>query len=276
MKLLGIIGDPVDHSLSPWMQNAALRQRRLSALYLAFQVTPRSLGNFLKKIRRWPVAGLNVTIPLKEKIIPYLDAIDRNARRIGAVNTIIRRGRRLIGTNTDAAGYLRSLQEETDFRPRGKKVLILGAGGAARAVFVALADAGVRTILVANRTPIRATRLIRSLRKSFPLLKTGSIPLRTKDLRAVFPSVDLLVNATSAGLPGSRLRGIPLKSLKKGGTVSDLVPSQTPFLQEARSLRLRTHGGLGMLLHQGALSFKQWTGRAPNLKTMRRSLESLG
>lgn len=261
MKFIGIIGDPIEHSLSPAMQNAAFRRANLPFVYLPFRVRPGELKSFLEKAR-WKMVGLNVTIPHKETIVRHLDRISPEARAIGAVNTVVIRGGRLLGYNTDGKGYLQSLKNETGFNPKGKRILIIGAGGAARALIYSLRQAGAQEIHLANRTKKR-------------VLQIPTIPLQKTAFKKILPSIDLLINATSVGLNGTRFRGLPLSSLPKGAVVSDLVyrPRMTPLLKEAKKRGFRIHTGIGMLLHQGAMSFRLWTGKNPDLEAMRKALQ---
>jgi shikimate dehydrogenase len=247
------------------MQNAALRKKKLPAVYLPFHVRPAELSSFVKWARKNKIAGLNVTIPHKESILKFLDAVSPEARAIGAVNTILRKGRKLIGHNTDGIGYLRSLREEVGFSPRGKKILVLGAGGSARALLHSFRKNGARKVYIANRTFQKGAKLAK---------KFGAVPLHLSDLSKILPEIDLVVNATSVGLKGTRFKAFPFGSLKAKAIVSDLVyrPVLTPFLREAKKRKMRTHSGLGMLLHQGAESFRIWTGKKPDLKAMRKAL----
>lgn len=265
MTIIAIIGDPIAHSLSPVMQNAVFRKMNLPYLYLPIRVTSGELSSFIKRIKndRSGITGFNVTIPHKEKVMKYLDWISPEALAIGAVNTVIFKKGRLAGYNTDARGYVRSLQEETRFTPRGKRILILGAGGAARAILYALGKAGAKKVYLSNRTLRRAMKLTRD-----------SIPLKTKELKKIFPSIDLLINATSIGLKGTRFKNLPLSLLSKRAIVSDLIyrPLMTPLLRDAKRRGLKIHPGLGMLLYQGAESFRLWTGKKPDLAVMRKAL----
>jgi shikimate dehydrogenase len=273
-QLLGIIGDPITHSASPAMHNAVLRKGGFRFFYLPFHVTPERLKTFVRDIPHLHLAGFNVTIPHKEAIVRHLSWISPEAVAIGAVNTVVVAGRRLRGYNTDAAGFLDSLRSETDFRPRGKVVMILGAGGAARAVVYSLARAGAKEIAVANRTRSRARRLAREFGRKFTRTRVVDVPFQVSLLRKMMPDIDLLVNTTSVGLRGTSFKGLSLKSLPKKSVVSDLVyrPRITPLLRAARRRGLKIHAGDGMLLHQGAAAFRLWTGREPDLKTMRMAL----
>ena len=274
LKFLGIIGDPVAHSLSPAMHNAVLRRSGFRFFYLPFHVAPDRLKGFVRDVPLLHLAGFNVTIPHKEAILKYLSWVSPEAKAIGAVNTVVVSGARLKGYNTDAPGYLRSLVEETGFRPKGKSVLVLGAGGAARAVLYALATAGVKQVLIANRTASRAKTLAGEFSRKFRRVEFAAIPLKNEALQASLPATDLLVNTTSVGLCGTAFRGLPLKHLKRTAVVSDLVykPLKTPLLRAAERRGFKIHTGDGMLLHQGALAYHLWTGRKPDLKTMKKAL----
>lgn len=253
-RVVGIFGDPIGHSISPAMQNAAFSALGLDFVYVPFHVRPAGLRKAVDAIRALDMAGVNVTIPHKEKVMRYLDEIDETAGAIGAVNTVVNRNGKLIGYNTDAIGYMRSLVEETCFSPKGKNAVILGAGGAARAVLFALLKSKVRSIVVANRTIERAKRLERE----FKGIKAASF----EDYAGYLEKADLVVNTTPLGMkPGSTLQ-FPFKRLGKNAVVSDIVynPLKTAFIRKAESLGLKAHAGLGMLVHQGARGFELWTG----------------
>ena len=275
LQITGIIGDPIAHTLSPVMHNANFRSKKLPFAYFAFHVRPAALSRFLTDVRTWKgLRGFNVTIPHKEAILKHLDGLSPEARAIGAANTVVVAGKKLLGFNTDSAGYLQSLKDETGFSPKGKTTVVLGAGGAARSVVYALAKAGAREIAVANRTRSRAKKIAQEFGKKFPKTRIVDIPFQMPLLHKIFPEIDLLVNTTSVGLKGTRFAGLPLKSLKKTSVVSDLVyrPRLTPLLESAKRHRLTLHPGLGMLLHQGALAAKLWTKKQPDLRVMKKAL----
>lgn len=274
MKLLGIIGDPISHSLSPAMHNAVLRKLGFPYFYMPFHVTKPNLQKFLKDVPRIPLAGFNVTIPHKEAVRKAVARLSPEARAIGAVNAVVVRGGKLFGHNTDASGYLNSLVESAGFRPSGKMVLVLGAGGAARAVVYALAKAGAGEIAIANRTRARARALSREFGRQFRKTRIVDVPFDASLLNRMLPDVDLLVNTTSVGMNRTSFPGLSLKALKKSAIVSDLVykPRLTPLLMAAKRRRFRIHTGDGMLLHQGAEAFHLWTGRKPDLATMKKAL----
>lgn len=272
--LLGIIGDPIGHSLSPAMHNAVLRKGGFRYLYLPFHVTPSRLKDFVRDAPSLNLAGFNVTIPHKEAVLKHLSWISPEAKAIGAANTVVVSSKRLQGYNTDAGGYLRSLIEGTGFRPRGRVALVLGAGGAARAVVYALAKSGLKEIALANRTRARARRLAREFSKKFPKTRIVDVPFDLKLVNRLLPELDLLVNTTSVGMNRTSFRGLDVRRLGKKAVVSDLVykPLVTPLLRAAKRRGLKIHTGDGMLLYQGAEAFRLWTGRKPDLRLMKKAL----
>jgi shikimate dehydrogenase len=268
---LAIIGDPVAHSVSPQMQNAALRALRLPFVYKKIHVRPRALSSFLKKRAR-TLAGFNVTLPHKEKLLTQLDWVSPQARLIGAVNTVVRRDRRLLGFNTDGDGYLDSLRIHANFSVRGKKIVILGAGGSARSLAVALAQAGANKILLANRTEAKSRRLSQNLARHFPKVRFTSSPLEGLIFQRDLQGSQLVINTTSVGLKNSTFKDFPWEKIRKKTLISDIVynPLMTPLLREARRRGHPIHTGVGMLVQQGALSFLLWTGREPDVRIMHR------
>jgi shikimate dehydrogenase len=273
-RLFGVLGDPVDHSLSPAMQNAAFAACDLPYLYLRFRVPSETLPEALAEARRLAFGGLNLTVPLKETGLRLVDEVTAEAERVGAVNTIRFENGRLYGDNTDARGFLRALAGRVELA--GAHVVVIGAGGSARAVGTALATAGCTDVTIANRTVARATDLARTLE--------GPGPLRARvvDLDALEDGIGLgdarlVVNTTSTGLGSD---AIPVRH---GATPSDCVfmdlvygTQPTPFLRAAARARRRTLDGSTMLLHQGALAFETWTGRPAPLDAMRRALVLAG
>ena len=274
--LFGVLGDPVDHSLSPAMQNAAFAAAGLPHVYLRYRVAPQALAAALDEARALGMGGLNLTIPLKEVALGLVDRLTDEAQRIGAVNTIIfeRRGDRLVGDNTDGRGFLASLRGRV--RLRGQTVVILGAGGSARAVGTALAESGCARIVVANRTPARGERLASRLADvgGAPI---ASVPLASRGLRELLAEAALVVNTTPAGLAGAPLPIDPGVTPRHCLFV-DLVYGARPsrFLARAARARRRTLDGSLMLLHQGALAFEAWTGRSAPRPAMARALRAAG
>jgi shikimate dehydrogenase len=274
---LAIIGDPVAHSVSPQMQNAVLRLLKLPFVYEKIQVRPKALKKFMKgKARK--LVGFNVTIPHKEKLLTELDWISPQARLIGAVNTVVRRGKKLLGFNTDGDGYLESLRVQAKFFPRKKKIVLLGAGGAARSIAVALAQEGAAKILIANRTSIKAHRLSQALARHFPKVGFSSSPLQGVAFERSLRDSHLVVNTTSVGLGNSSFKNFPWEKIRRSTLISDIVykPLMTPWLRQAKRHGHPIHRGEGMLVYQGALSFLLWTGHEPDIRLMYRvALKSL-
>ncbi|MBX3271336.1 MAG: shikimate dehydrogenase [Sandaracinaceae bacterium] len=263
--MLALLGHPVAHSRSPRIHTAALTALGLDASYLAFDVAPGELGAAIGGLRALGARGANVTVPHKEAVMAHLDAVEPAARAIGAVNTIVREGGRLVGANTDAPGLVRALAD-AGVDPRGARVLVVGAGGAARAAVVGLAEAGAARVTVAARRLAQAEALAASL----------ALPLDTAALDAPpTREVDLLVQATSATMDeiaGEALaRALSLESLPAHAAVFDLVyaPLETAVLRAARARGLVAVDGLGMLVWQAALAFERWLGVAPPIEVMR-------
>ena len=268
---LGIIGFPIGHSISPVFQQTALDCLGMDAVYQAWEVKPEDVGAFLQGIRSPDVLGINVTVPHKETVIPFLDQVDDWAAAAGAVNTIVNREGLLTGHNTDGTGFLRALREAGGFDPRGRRVLVLGAGGAARGVVLALIREGVGRLTIANRTVERARQLSRIAQDNG--LEAHAIALKGSDLVAASASAELIVNCTSMGMShGPDQTGTPLSAnlLSSTTLVNDLVynPTETPLLREAVLAGASTLGGIHMLVYQGAASFEMWTGRDAPVETM--------
>jgi shikimate dehydrogenase len=271
---LGVIGDPIDHSLSPILQEAAIRSSNIDAHYKRYHVKLGELKQFIEDMRSTEIRGINITIPHKENVVPFLDELSADVQNIGAVNTIDNKSGRLIGYNTDAKAYLRSLQEDVDYEVREKTITIIGAGGAARAVAYGLASAQAKHIFIVNRTEEKAQKIVANLAKNFRD-QLSALQLNNKILEGILFQSDLLINASSIGLNGSSFDSLPMEKLPSHALVSDLVynPAETPLLRDAKALGLKTHGGLGMLLYQGAASFEIWTGQKPDINAMRTALE---
>lgn len=274
----GVIGFPVAHSRSPAMHEAAFRALGLDAVYLRFEVEPSRLEDALRGVVALGLGGVNVTLPHKARALALVDEASDAARAIGAVNTIVRRGDRLVGDNTDADGLVRSLVE-AGFDATGAHVVVLGAGGAARAAVVGLGHAGAAQITVAARRLDQAEALARELAGHAGSAALHAIAIETGPLREAFAETTLLVQATSAtlhdGPHGAALvAALPLDALGRDAVVTDLVytPRDTALLRAARELSLHTVDGLGMLVHQGALAFRAFTGRDAPLDAMRAAL----
>lgn len=259
-RIAGVIGDPVRHSLSPTLHNAAFRAVELDWVYVAFDVAAGSAGDAIRGMRALRIDGLNVTMPHKADVIPSLDALSPTAERLGAVNTVGWRGSELYGDNTDGAGFLDSLRDDQGIDVDGMRCVVLGAGGAARAVVLALAEAGAAEVVVVNRTESTAATAA-SLAGARGRVGT---PDDAKDAA-------LLVNATPLGM-GVWEGEIPVdgRHLGPGQVVCDLVyfPHTTALLEAARAAGAVAVNGLGMLIHQAAHAFRLWTGEDPPLAVM--------
>jgi shikimate dehydrogenase len=269
-KVIGIIGYPLKHSISPYFQQAALDYYQLDIRYQAWETVPGELEQMVSRLRHPQNLGANVTVPYKEPVLPLLDEIDELATLIGAVNTIVNRDGRLVGFNTDAHGFIRALREQGNFEPESKQAVILGAGGAARGASFALVQKKAGSVTIINRTLERAEALANSLRSC-----QATTGLETKILVLPWPSVDtpvtfehchLVVNCTSIGMKHGPEEGkspLSLETIPSSALVYDLIynPSPTPLLQLAQRAGANILGGLPMLVYQGAASFELWMRR---------------
>lgn len=283
-EFIGLIGYPIKHSASPYFQQAALDYYHLDIRYEAWETAPGELEATIAGLREPRNLGANVTVPYKEAVLPLLDEVDDLAGLIGAVNTIVKRDNRLLGFNTDAYGFLEGLRQEGHFDPEGKRVVVLGAGGAARAVCFALVREKVSSLVIINRTPVRAKTLAESLRSyigdSSPSLHSGLRPAGWEGLSTkvttlsgqnpssgeTFTHCHLIVNCTSVGMKHSSQEGKPpfgIEVIPPGVLVYDLVynPYPTRLLELAGKAGANILGGLAMLVYQGAASFELWTGK---------------
>jgi len=277
MRLCCLIGNPAKHSLSPLMHNAAFEELGLNYTYLAFEVEKNSLGEAVRGLRSLGVCGFNVTIPYKVDVVEYLDELDRSATDVGAVNTVVNKDRWLTGYNTDIQGVIYALEKAGLLSPKGLAVII-GAGGAARAVVAALAKMRCDEILLLNRTEEKATTLAREAEERYGIHCSG-LKLTRRNLGKVEKAI-LLVNATSLGMhPKVEESPIPKELIPEEIMVFDVVynPLKTRFLKEAEERGAKTISGIDMLIGQGAASFKLWTGRDAPEELMRRTvLKALG
>ncbi len=274
-RLLFVLGYPIGHSLSPVMQQAAICATDLNAAYLPWAVPPDRLPGALQGLRAMEnLLGANVTVPHKEAILPLLDALTPEAEAMGAVNTVLVQGGKLVGDNTDGSGFLAALRDDLGCEAAGLVAVILGAGGAARAVTVSLARAGARRLVLMNRSAERAVRLADRLRVHYPACAVEVCRLDPAWRADALPGLHLLVNTTSQGLTPADPPLFAYGSLPPPMAVMDLIynPLETPLLRAARARGCRAANGLGMLLHQGALSFERWTGRPAPVAAMREVL----
>ena len=295
-RIVGVIGEPVSHSRSPQMHNAALAKAGLDFVYVPYHVAADAVSDALNGFLALNVVGINVTLPHKQSVIPYLTTISREAELIGAVNTLTFIEGEIHGENTDAPGFLRSLEEAGTSIPIGEDVVVLGAGGSARAIVVALVLAGVRSVVIANRTTIKAVSLAEELTdkiykqnnkennttdtnldvNTVSKQKTELIGMGLQDSRlsdAVNGSA-LLVNTSSSSMDTSLPLLINKEWLQQKTTVCDIVytPPMTTLLIAASERKCGIVGGIGMLVHQGAISFERWTEVEPCVETMRNAL----
>jgi shikimate dehydrogenase len=274
-ELVGVFGFPVAENPTIVMQEAAFKALNLNWRYLTIEVRPEDLADAMRGLRAFNMRGINLTIPHKVAVLQYLDDVSPDARLMGAVNTVRRQGDRLIGENTDGKGFLVSLKNEAKMDPAGKSVAVLGAGGAARAITVELALAGAAQITVVNRSVERGAALVELLNQETPA-QANLAPWQ--GVYSIPAGIDVLVNATSIGLyPDVTARPpINYEDISPSMVVCDVIPNppRTPFLALAEARGAMTLDGLGMLVAQGAIGFKMWTGQDAPEDVMRRALSS--
>ena len=270
-RVCAIIGDPVEHSLSPVMHNAAFKELGLNLVYVAFTVTRNELKDAISSARTLGLRGLNVTMPHKNAVITYLDETDSTAKAIGAVNTILNNKGKLIGYNTDGVGAMRALKEN-GISPDGKKMLLLGAGGAAKAIAFQAAQE-VEELVILNRTSEKAEKLAELLRKKFGERVKGGA-LSAEVLKKEMKDADILVNATSVGMhPDVNSSPVPSDLLRSGLCVMDIIynPLETKLVTDAKAVGAKVVLGLEMLLYQGAVSFEIWTKHPAPVEVMKKA-----
>lgn len=283
-RLYGLVGHPVRHSLSPAMHNELFSRKRIDAVYAAFDTRPADAGHVGRAIRTLGLAGVNLTVPFKESVIGDLDECAPEARIAGAVNVVVRRsgfGERdddrhgeLIGHNTDGIGYLRALREEMGVDPAGRTAAILGAGGTARAVGSALAAAGVVSVTFFNRTLGRAELACEQLGQAHAGCRFAAAPLTASAFRICAPGLDLVVNCTS-GDAAVAVAGLDVSGLRPGSiwTDANYWMSDPPQLVNCAARGVRIQRGMGMLVHQGAESFRLFTDVSVDADTVRGVLD---
>jgi shikimate dehydrogenase len=267
-RVCAIIGDPVEHSLSPVMHNAAFKKLGLNLVYVAFRVTPTKLKTALLGAKSLGLRGLNVTMPHKNAVMSHLDAVDSTAKYIGAVNTVLNNQGKLIGYNTDGRGAMIALQENGVY-PAEKKMVLLGAGGAAKAIAYQAAQ-DVEELVILNRTPEKAKKLAEALKSFGAKVKGGT--LSSKVLKQELPTTDILVNATSVGIhPDVDVSPVPSDLLHSNLSVMDIIynPLEPKLLKDAKSAGAKAVSGIEMLLYQGAVAFEIWTNCPAPVEVMR-------
>ncbi|HWO97938.1 MAG TPA: shikimate dehydrogenase [Bacillus sp. (in: firmicutes)] len=268
-KLYGVIGYPVGHSMSPIMHNDAFKRLNLESYYHAFEIVPDKFQTAIEGLKALDIEGFNVTIPYKVKIMEYLDEIDPLAKEIGAVNTVVNEKGRFIGYNTDGEGYVTSLLSALHKKDLTEcAILIIGAGGAARAIYFTLATYKQlpKQIDLCNRTPAKAEELIAE--NPGPVVSNS---LSIEEAEAALEKYDVIINTTSVGMhPYTDMSPLQLNRLKKGALVSDIIynPLETKLLKDAKSRGAMTHNGIGMFVMQGALAFEKWTNKRPDIEAM--------
>lgn len=272
-KVVGLIGDPVTHSISPNIHNSAFRERGLDYVYVTFRVAPENLYDAIAGIKSLELEGVNVTVPHKTAVIGYLDETDDMARKIGAVNTIKRTDESLKGFNTDGMGARRALGKEVE-GIGDKEIVLLGAGGAARAIAFTLADLGSE-VTISNRTVSKAEELVAVIGEKTGV-KVNQIPQRRDNLKKAIRDSDILINSTSVGMhPTEDETLVEAEDMHADLTVMDIVynPLPTRLLQEAERAGAKTIDGLEMLVQQGAAAFEIWTGESAPVEIMRRAAQ---
>lgn len=267
-KVTGLFGYPVEHSLSPAMHNAAFEHLNLDYCYVTFPIRPDLLGDAVKAIRALNLSGVNVTVPHKENVIPFLDEISEEASFIGAVNTIKNDGGRLTGYNTDGRGFMQSLSE-AGIDVRDKRILIVGSGGASRAIgyYLCKEASGVYLYDVDKKKAERLMAHLNSIKNNVKVIDTDS--LKSSEF---FSGIDILINATPLGLKPDDPMPVDITLLNNKHIVCDLIYKETPLLRDASKIGCKTLDGLGMLLWQGVFAFEIWTAVKPPVEVMRSAL----
>ncbi len=276
-RLCGLIGDPVEHTMSPVMHNTAFKKLGIDYLYVPFRVRKEELGKAIEGMRALNIKGLNVTIPHKVAVLQFLDELDPLAEKIDAVNTIVNNDGALTGYNTDATGFLQTLMER-GIEPEKKNVVILGAGGASRAISFILADKGANLVILNRLLELDwAKELANRISQAFTK-EVAALELNRENLIGVLGKADILVNATSVGMsPNIDETPVDADLLRPGLVVFDIVynPIKTRLLKEAEAAGAETIGGLDMLVWQGVLAFEKWTGQKAPVQLMREEATKL-
>ncbi len=272
--IVGVFGAPITHTASPALHNAAFDALQMNWRYLAFHVEPQNLRTALLGARDMGIVGVNLTVPHKILALDCVDAVDAEARKLGAVNTVSIEKRKMRGFNTDGYGFVKAVREDFNFSIRGKRVLVLGAGGAGRGIAVKCALEGAAKIFVANRTLAKIEPVAREIH----LTKVEFLPLSldVDGIAKVIHDIDLVVNATSVGLMEGESLGLGAELFSPRLHVYDAIyrPAQTELLRVAEGAGAKVANGLSMLLHQGAKAFEIWTKRKAPLAVMRRALRA--
>ena len=268
-KLFGVLGNPIGHTMSPAMHNDLFSLYNMDAIYLPFQVKDEDLHDAVNGLRALGAVGFNVTIPHKSKIIPFLDEVDDLAASIGAVNTVVNQNGKLIGYNTDGLGFLKGLNGIVS-EVKGKRILVIGAGGAARAIYFTLAKENPIQIDIANRTVEKAVGLIAEC--PYP---NSSRAFTIEEAGKLVGEYDLFIQTTMIGMsPKITEQPLSLQNLSTQTVVCDIIynPLETRFLHEASEKGATVQNGIDMFVYQGALAFEKWTGIFPDIKRMKENV----
>ncbi|MEH7547766.1 MULTISPECIES: shikimate dehydrogenase [Bacillaceae] len=268
-KLFGVLGNPIGHSMSPVMHNDLFSLYNIDAEYLPFLVQEDELRDAVNGLRALGAGGFNVTVPHKSSIIPFLDEVDELAASIGAVNTVVNKDGKLIGYNTDGLGFLKGLDDYLN-KIEGQKILVIGAGGAARAIYFTLAKEKPMQIDIANRTLEKAVQLIEECPYSI-----SSRALTLKDASSELGEYDLIIQTTMIGMePNITEQPITLEYLREDSVVCEIIynPLETRILREAKSIGATVQNGIDMFVYQGALAFEKWTGIFPDIQRMKENV----
>src|SRR3990172_6402881 len=274
-KIVGLFGYPVRHTLSPVFHNAAFQAKKLNYIYLPFEVTPQLLSYAIKSLPALGIAGVNITIPHKENVMQYLSGVTNEAMIMGAVNTVSVVDGRLIGYNTDGYGFVTSLKKDLKTELKGKKIMVLGAGGGARAVVLKALMEKVGRVYIGDAVKEKVVKLISDVKKVYPDSEVVPYYFKDDEVKGALEEAEILINATPVGMKKDDPLLIKYEWLKKSLLVFDLIynPSETKLLKAAKKKGCRCCNGLGMLLHQGAKSFEIWIGEKAPVEVMRRALQ---
>jgi shikimate dehydrogenase len=272
--IVGVFGSPITHTASPAMHNAAFKALKMNWAYLAFPVEPQNLRGALLGARAMGLKGINLTVPHKLLALDIVDEVNEDARKLGAINTVLIEDGKLRGFNTDGHGIAKAIKVEFNFTFKGKRVLVLGAGGAGRAIAVQCALDGAAKVFVANRTAAKIDPIAREIAATKTVFR--ALALNTDEISRVIDEVDLLINATSVGLREGESLGLNAKLFSPRLFVYDTVyrPAETELLRMAAAAGAKTANGLSMLLHQGAKAFEIWTKHKAPLAVMRRAVNA--
>ncbi len=262
-KVVGVIGNPIEHTISPQLHNTLNLALTVDMVYVPLKVGKSDLENAIKGLKALNFAGFNVTVPFKRDVIRYLDEVSKDALLMGAVNTVKLEGGKLCGFNTDAEGFLRSFEEETGLRVKGLRVSIIGAGGTSRAIAVRLAMEGVSKLYILNRTLNKASDVCKVINESFDLA-AEAFPSDNPGVEDILLESDVIINTTSVGMfPNPDEYPLPWEiAFRESQVVCDVIynPVKTRFLSAAEQKGCKTINGLGMLIYQGIAAYEAWTG----------------